>query len=107
MLLTDFWEIGFGNTPIFLKLSRKCRARVIDKSRQFIGISPSGYAALFFGIFRKFYGLVYRQIYRQSPRKLLDTVTGILSINRKCSVAHGRIADFIVVFSITFLMAGR
>jgi hypothetical protein len=103
MLLTDFWEIGFGNTPIFLKLSRKYRARVIDKSRQFIGISPSCCAASFFGISRKFYGLVYCQIYR----KILASVTGILSINRKCSGAHGRMADFIVVCSITFLMAGR
>ena len=107
MLLTDFWEIGFGNTPVFFKLSRKCRARVTDKSRQFIGISSSRCAVLFFGTFRKFYGLVYCQIYRQSPRKLLASVTGILSINRKCSGAHGRMADFIVVFSITFLMAGR
>ena len=107
MLLPDFLETGLGNTPIFLKLSRKCRARVIDKSRQSIGSSPSCCAASLFGIFRKFYGLVYCQIYGQSPRKILPGVTGILSINRKCSGAHGRMADFIVIFSITFLMAGR
>lgn len=103
MLLPDFSKIWFGNTVIFLKLSRKCRDRAIDKARQFLDISVSRCGAPFFGIFRKVYGLIYRENSRRVP----SSVSGIFSMNGKCSGPRRRIAGFIVVFSITFLRAGR
>ena len=107
MLLLDFSIIRFGNAVIFLKLSKKCRNRVTRKFRQFIDNSAFRHWRVFIGFFRNSYGSIYGQIYVQTPRKVTDSVTGILSINRECLDSRRRIFSFIDILSITSLTAGR